>query len=168
MARAPNRAPPRLALFDRLLQGDSIETDRNVDRAMRELRESVRRDLEILFNTRPRHLPVDPQLDELKQSIITFGLAELQGKHLSTPAQQKQFEIYLQTIIRRFEPRFRDLVVTLTPSSDSLDRIMRFTIQAVLETDGVSEALIYDTVIDPVTGALKIRETSTRPSPAAI
>jgi type VI secretion system protein ImpF len=163
MARNPNRAPPRLALFDRLLQGDSIETDRNPDRAMRELKESVRRDLEILFNTRPRHLPIDPQLEELKQSIMTFGLPELQGRHISTPAQQKQFETFLQAVIRRFEPRFRELSVTLTPSTDSLDRVMRFTIQALLETDGSSEALIYDTVVDPVTGALKIRETSIRP-----
>jgi type VI secretion system protein ImpF len=167
MARNTHRAPPRLALFDRLLQGDSLETDRNADRAMRELRESVRRDLEILFNTRPRHLPIDPALDQLKQSIITFGLAELQGKHVSTPAQQKQLETYLQTLIGRFEPRFRDLSVTLMPNADALDRIMRFTIQAVLEADGSSEALVYDTVVDPVTGALIIREKSIREAAAS-
>jgi type VI secretion system protein ImpF len=158
MARQP-KVPPRLALFDRLLQGDSIETDRNAERALRELRESVRRDLEILFNTRPRHLPFDPRLEELQQSILYFGLSELQGQHLATAAQQAQFQNYLQAVIARFEPRFRDLSVELTTAQDPLDRILRFQIHAVLETESVSEPVTYDTMIDPVTGSLVIRES---------
>ena len=104
MARSAPKAPPRLSLFDRLLQGDSIETDRNVERAMRELRDSVRRDLEILFNTRPRFLSFDPKLEELKTSLISFGLPDLQTQQMATPAQQEQFRLRLEALIRRFEP----------------------------------------------------------------
>lgn len=158
MARTPQRAAPRLALFDRLLQGDSIETDRSPERAQRELRESVRRDLEILFNTRPHHLPVDPHLQELKKSVLSFGLPDLQGRQISTPQQQKQFEQLLETTIRRFEPRFRELTITILPRAESLDRILRFQIQAILEAENISEPVTYQTVVDPVTGTLTIRD----------
>ena len=158
MARQP-KVPPRLALFDRLLQGDSIETDRNPDRAMRELRESVRRDLEILLNTRPRHLPFDEGLEELEQSILYFGLSELQGQHLATPAQQAQFQAHLQAVVARFEPRFRELSVELSNGENSQDRVLRFQIHAVLVTDTAAEPVSFDTMIDPVTGSLMIRDT---------
>ena len=161
MARQP-KVPPRLALFDRLLQGDSIETDRNPDRAMRELRESVRRDLEILLNTRPRHLPFDEGLEELRQSILYFGLSELQGQHLATPAQQVQFQAHLQAIIARFEPRFRELRVELSTVEDSRERVLRFQIHAVLVTDTTAEPVSFDTTIDPVTGSLTVRDTRSR------
>lgn len=158
MARHPPKAPPRLALFDRLLQGDSVETDKNADRAMRELRESVRRDLEILFNTRPRHLPLDPALEELQKSLLAFGLPSLQGQHVATPTQQRKFQDHLQSIIQRFEPRFRDLTVQLVQNQDWMDRVMRLQIHAILETDTASEAVVYDTMIDPVSGGLVIKE----------
>ncbi|MGQ3279205.1 MAG: type VI secretion system baseplate subunit TssE [Shinella sp.] len=156
MARLPNKAPPRLSLFDRLLQGDSMETDRNVDRALQELHESVRRDLEILFNTRPGRLPADPKLTELRQSILTFGLPEVQSQHLASPAQQEQFRKNLEDVIRRFEPRFRELSVTLIVPENQVERILRFQINAILETDSTTEAVIFNTAIDPVTGMLSI------------
>jgi len=156
MARTPNKVPPRLPLFDRLLQGDSIETDRSVDRAMQELHESVRRDLEILFNTRPGRLPGDARLAELQQSILSYGLQEVQSQHLASPTQQEQFRKNLEEVIRRFEPRFRELSVALVVPENQIERVLRFQINALLETESSSEAVIFNTAIDPVTGMLSI------------
>ena len=160
MARTVTKTPPRLPLFDRLLQGDSIETDRSVEAAMRELRDSVRRDLEILFNTRPRHLPLDPELEELQRSVLAFGLSEVQGRQLSTPVQQQQFQRKIETIIRHFEPRFQDLAVELVPASDPLSRTLHLRIHARLEADSISEPVTYDTVIDPISGNLALANRS--------
>ncbi len=156
MARAAPPSPPRLPLFDRLLQGDSIETDRNVDSALRELRESVRRDLEILLNTRPALIGNAPEGDELSTSVLSFGMPELQNRNLSTPAQQEVFRRLLEGIIRRFEPRFRELTVELVGRDSTLDRTLRFRMRAVLQADSSSEAVVYDTVVDPATGGLRI------------
>lgn len=156
MARSAPPAPPRLPLFDRLLQGDSIETDRNVDSAMRELRESVRRDLEILLNTRPALDAAVLDGEELSTSVLSYGLPELQNKNPSTPAQQEVFRRLLESIIRRFEPRFRELTVELVSRDSTLDRTLRFRMRAVLQADSASEAVVYDTVVDPATGALRI------------
>lgn len=152
MAKQPNKPPPRLALFDRLLQGDSIETDRNPDRALRELREAVRRDLEILLNTRASRLATDLQLPELGQSILAYGLPEADSQHLATPAQQQAFRVTMQNIIKRFEPRFRDLSVELVTADNQVDRVLRFRISAILVTDSTSESVAYDMVIDPLSG----------------
>lgn len=154
MARATTKLPPRLSLFDRLLQGDSIETDRNADRAMRELREAVRRDLEILFTTRPRYLSIAPELEELRVSLLSFGVQDLQTQQLATPPQQEQFRLKLEALIRKFEPRFREITVELVSRTDTLDRTLRFRVHAVLQADATSEAVVYDTVVDPVSGGL--------------
>ena len=156
MARSASAAPPRLPLFDRLLQGDSIETDRNADSAMRELRESVRRDLEILLNTRPARPASESDRPELAVSVLSYGLAGLQSQNLATPAQQEAFRKQLETIITRFEPRFRELTVELVSRDSNLDRTVRFRMRAVLQADATSEAVVYDTVVDPATGGLRI------------
>ncbi|MGI6853557.1 type VI secretion system baseplate subunit TssE [Mesorhizobium sp. 1B3] len=156
MARSAPSSPPRLSLFDRLLQGDSIETDRNADSAMRQLRESVRRDLEILLNTRPARTVMGTDMGELAASVLSYGLPGLQNQNLATPTQQEAFRKQLETIIQRFEPRFRELEVELVDRDSSLDRTLRFRMRAVLQADGASEAVVYDTVVDPATGGLRI------------
>ncbi len=158
MARRQSTVPPQLALFDRLLQGDNIETDRSADSALRELRDSVRRDLEILFNTRPLHKPFDPWLSELRQSIVTYGLPSLQGQHLGTFAQKEQFRGALENLIIRSESRFKELTVELVPQEGSMERTLRLQIHAVLETDSVSEVVVFDTTVDPVTGGFVVQE----------
>lgn len=156
MARSAPASPPRLPLFDRLLQGDSIETDRNADSAMRELRESVRRDLEILLNTRPARTSTGSDMGELAVSVLSYGLPGLQNQNLATPGQQEAFRKQLETIIQRFEPRFRELSVELVGRDSSLDRTLRFRMRAVLRADATTEAVVYDTIVDPATGGLRI------------
>ncbi|MEO3389468.1 type VI secretion system baseplate subunit TssE [Mesorhizobium sp. CAU 1741] len=154
MARSPANPPPRLSLFDRLLQGDSIETDRNAERAMRQVREGVRRDLEILFTTRPRYVSMPAELPELGKSMLSFGMPDLQTQQLATPAQQENFRRQLEQLIRRYEPRFNDVSVELVVGDGELDRTLRFRVNAVLITDSITEAISYDTLIDPVSGDL--------------
>lgn len=156
MARGENNRPLRLPLFDRLLQGDNVETDRNPDRALRELRDSVLRDFEILFNTRPRHLPLDPELVELQKSVLSFGLPGLQIEKLATETQQEQFRERLLAVIRRFEPRFHDLNVELVVGDGAMDRTLRFRLRAVLTLDTVRQEVIYDAILDPAVGGLRI------------
>ena len=154
MARSSAKQPPRLPLLDRLLQGDSLEVDRNPERALRSLREAVRRDLEILFNTRPCYLSFSSELTELERSLISFGLPDLQTQRIETDAQRESFRQTLEQIIRRFEPRFRDLSVEILTNEDAMERTLRFRVHAVLFVDPISEPIVYDTLVDPVSGGL--------------
>ena len=103
--RKPAKRPVILPILDRLLQGDNIEIDSNFDRAIQVLRESIRRDLEILFNTRPYYRALPGELDELKTSLIAFGLPDLQVQNLGAESQQEECRRKIEDAIRRFERR---------------------------------------------------------------
>lgn len=148
------KLPPRLSVLDRLLQGDSSDTDRNVQRASRAVREAVRRDLELLLNTRPRCQSWLPELTEVATSTVSFGMPDLQTRAVATESQREAFRVDLEAIIRRFEPRFRDLSVELIVNPNPLDRTLRFRIHAVLTSDADSEVVVYDTLLDPASRGL--------------
>jgi type VI secretion system protein ImpF len=154
MEKRNAKLPPRLSVLDRLLQGDSSDTDNNVQRAIRTVRESVRRDLELLLNTRPRCQSWPSELVDVGTSIVSFGLPDLQTRAVATPGQREAFRADLEAIIRRYEPRFRDLSVELVDNPNPLDRTLRFRIHAVLTMDADSEVVVYDTLLDPASRGL--------------
>jgi len=149
MAKPTAKQPQRLPLLDRLLQGETGPTTIDADRTAYALREAVRRDLEILFNTRPRCRSWSADLTELQSSVLSFGLADLQTRRMATPAQQDEFRLQLEALIRRFEPRFREVTVNLLANANPLDRSLRFRIQAILRADIDAEPVVYDTLLDP-------------------
>ena len=149
MAKPGAKQPARLPLLDRLLQGEAAPAVIDADRSAATLREAVRRDLEILFNTRPRCRSWPAELTELQSSVLSFGLADLQTRRMATPAQQDEFRVQLEAVIRRFEPRFREVSVNLLANANTLDRSLRFRIQAILRGDADAEPVVYDTLLDP-------------------
>ncbi|HVW54551.1 MAG TPA: type VI secretion system baseplate subunit TssE [Rhizobiaceae bacterium] len=164
MARKPIKRPVVLPLFDRLLQGDNIEVDVNSDRAIQVLRESIRRDLEILFNTRPYYRPIPKEFEELGTSVVSFGLPDLQIQQLGAASQKEECRSRLKEAIRRFEPRLRDVSVEIIEGEqESRERILRFRIDAIMDVAEMSEAVVYDTFVDPVSGSMRLaHETRAR------
>jgi type VI secretion system protein ImpF len=153
--RKPAKRPVILPILDRLLQGDNIEIDGNFDRAIQVLRESVRRDLEILFNTRPYYRAIPDEFGELKSSLITFGLPDLQVQNLGSALQQEECRRRIEDAVRRFEPRLRDVSVEILESdADARERTLRFRIDAVMDVAETAEAVVYDTFVDPVSGGV--------------
>jgi type VI secretion system protein ImpF len=153
MARPGSKQPQRLPLLDRLLQGESGPATIDAERTALALREAVRRDLEILFNTRPRCRSWPSGLTEL---LLSFGLADLQTRRMATPGQQEEFRVQLEGVIRRFEPRFREVSVNLLANTNPLDRSLRFRIQAILRADVDSEPVVYDTLLDPASRGVAV------------
>jgi type VI secretion system protein ImpF len=156
MQQRNTKPPPRLSVLDRLLLGDSTEFDRSGQRESRALREAVRRDLELLFNTRPRCLSWPSELSELPTSLISYGLPDLQSRPVATASQREAFRANLEAIIQRFEPRFRELSVEILENQNPLDRTLRFRIHAVLMADADSEPVVYDTLFDPASRGLSV------------
>jgi type VI secretion system protein ImpF len=74
---------------------------------------------------------------------------------MASDTHQEQFRRQLEAVIRRFEPRLRELTVEIIKANEETrDRTLRFRINAILDVASTSEMVIYDTVIDPVSGAL--------------
>lgn len=125
------------------------------------LRNSVRRDLEALFNTRPCQVSAPPELKELQTSLLTYGLSDLQTRPMASDGQRETFRRQFEDVIRRFEPRLRDVRVEMHGIANPLDRTLRFRIRGLLVTEAGFDAIVYDTAVDPAARNLSITGVET-------
>jgi type VI secretion system protein ImpF len=160
MARIHPEQPLVLSVLDRLLDDDpgvSTEAAKGRVQVLRELKQSVRRDLESLLNTRTRCLPWPPGLKELKQSLVNYGLPDFTGADLGSVKSREQFCAIVQAAIRQHEPRFKSVRVQLLAGADPLDRTLRFRIDAMLRAEPAPEPVVFDSVLKPATGAFEVK-----------
>lgn len=146
----------RLSVLDRLLLDDGWEGVRSAERTNRLVRASIRRDLEILFNSRPRYRSWPAELEELAVSNLSFGLPDIQTLQIADDKGRDLYRRLMVQAIERFEPRLKDVTVEIPASTDALDRTFRFRIHAVLVSDADGEPVVFDTVLDPTSRALSI------------
>ena len=76
---------------------------------------------------------------------------------MSVPAEREQTRLEIERAIRRFEPRLKNVVVTVQSNVDKLDRRLRLRITAVLRTDPVAERVVFDSELEPSTAAVEIK-----------
>ena len=142
------------SVLDRLLDDDpavSTEPARNRSQLLRELKLSVRRDIESLLNARRRNVIVPPGLPELANSLLTYGVPDFSGTGPATDEQRNAFCRMLETVIRQGEPRLLRVSVELAKKPDDVDRTLRFRIDALLRADPSPEPVIFDSTLEPAT-----------------
>jgi hypothetical protein len=66
------------------------------------------------------------------------------------------FSPIIERCIRRFEPRFKSVRVELVDDG-SMDRVIRFRIDAKLYTEPVPETVVFDTALEPTTAEFEVR-----------
>ena len=157
MAKTKQQIRP--SILDRLLDEDPsqrVENEKDRYQVTRELRESVRRDLELLLNTRYRILSPEPHQKELEKSLVNYGLPDLATVNLVDEDTRSEFCRTIETTIKRYEPRFKSVQVTALDNMSETDRAVRFRIDAVLHADPAPEVIIFDSVLEPVSRAVDI------------
>jgi len=163
MARVDKKKKLRPSILDRLLDNDpdnNMEKDLDQHQQLKELRNSVRRDLVNLLNTRFRMLEPDDEFNELKKSLLNYGLPDLATLNIADKAKQKEFIDDLELLLIEFEPRFKSVKVNYMQNTDSLDRTLRFRIDATLYADPSPEVVVFDSILEPVTRTVNVEETS--------
>lgn len=163
MAKPDNKKKLRPSILDRLIDNDpvnSTEIDTDQHQKLKDLRNSVRRDLESLLNTRYRVIEPDSSYLHLRNSLINYGLPDLATVNVMDKTRRKQFIDDLQSILQSFEPRFKSVKVQYMENMDSLDRTLRFRIDAVLYADPSPEVVVFDSTLEPVTRTVSIEENS--------
>ena len=149
------------SLLDRLLDdnpGVQQEPSTPPQQALRNLHQSVRRDLEALLNTRQRCGTYPASLKELDKSLVNYGIPDFTGSNLGSPEGRTQFVRGIEAVIRRYEPRFKSIRVTLLDNVEPLDRTLRFRIDAVVYAEPAPEAVIFDSSLEPVTGNVEVKD----------
>lgn len=141
-------------MLDRLL--DDGQEGASRPHTLADLRSAIRRDLEHLLNTRRRVIGWPDDLTELSDSILAYGCADLLTENLATEARRREVVAKLEETIRRWEPRFARLSVTLMENSDGADRTLRFRIEALIHADPAPEPMVFDSVVDPTSNIVSV------------
>lgn len=152
----------RPSILDRLLDDEpqlKSEIDKSRFRKIKELRASVRRDLEHLLNTRCKVISPPEDSKELPTSIMNYGLPDLATVNLLDIAKKKEFTRNIENIIRTFEPRFKSVRVNTVDNNDKTDRTVRFRIDAVMYADPAPEIVIFDSVLEPVLRTVTVEDS---------
>jgi len=152
----------RPSILDRLMDDEphiQIEQDKNRTQYLRELRNSVKRDLENLLNTRYRMQSPPEDLKEIELSILNYGLPDLATVNIADIEKKRAFTKNLEKTLRTFEPRFKSVKVIHIDNKDTTDRTLRFRIDATLHADPAPEVIIFDSVLDPIFRTVKVEES---------
>jgi type VI secretion system lysozyme-like protein len=97
--------------------------------------DAIRRDLEVLFNTRRPVSSLPDSAGELRNSLIEYGLPAVRGSGPISPSRRERLRQEIESAIQRFEPRLVNVRVSLDPSVGPLERL-RLRIDASLTGAG--------------------------------
>jgi len=100
----------RASILDRLTdeRPDLIkEPEKQRHQLMNEIRDGVRRDLEILLNTRFRGVSPPEGCIQLEESLINYGLPDLNTFNFVSGSSREQFCKIVEDHIKKFEPRIQ-------------------------------------------------------------
>lgn len=151
----------RLPLLDRLLDADPATPEPlppSAAVALNILRDAVRRDLEAVLNARRRRRPMPAHLDELAISPLGYGIPDATSGAYAVPERREALAREVEATIRRFEPRLMHVRVTLVEDGENLGRALRLKVDGVLRADPVPEPVSFETLLEPVSRDVTVRE----------
>jgi type VI secretion system protein ImpF len=152
----------RESVLDRLFDEDpsvTVDTEKTRLRKLKDLRSSVRRDLENLLNSRYRIISPPEDLKEVETSLLNYGLPDLATVNMLDVTKRREFTRQIENIIRTFEPRFKSVTVRHLENGEKQDRTLRFRIDAVMYADPAPEVVVFDSVLEPVLRAVTVEES---------
>jgi type VI secretion system protein ImpF len=142
------------SLVDRLTDTDQWPDTRNASITM--YRDSMKRDLEWLLNTRK---PVIPELENYPAtaaSVLNYGLPDLHSFDGSAGREHNALTAALEKCIRIYEPRIGQPRVFLT-RTDLLSRSLRFHIEGQIIYENMQEEIKFDTVLEMISGEYEVK-----------
>jgi len=161
MARVDKNKKLRPSVLDRLLDDEphnQTEQDPGQHQLVKQLRNSVRRDLETLLNTRYRVAKPPEDLREVDKSLLNYGLPDLATINISDSKKRDEFTARLQTTLVEYEPRFKSVKVSHIDNKDETDRTLRFRIDAVIYADPLPQVVVFDSILESVTRTVSVKE----------
>jgi len=160
MARPTPEFSVTLSVLDRLIDNDprnSSEAQLTRAQSVRQLKDSLRRDLEWLLNTRRVAFPPEDALRELNRSVYVYGLPDFTGYRMSTPAEQTRLLRRLELAVKLFEPRLANIKVVPVESGLITSRRLRLRIEGLLLIDPAPEHVTFDTVLELTSGNYEVQ-----------
>jgi type VI secretion system protein ImpF len=149
-----------ISVLDRLMdQNPAAKADppANRSQSVRQLKASLRRDMEWLLNTRRNPEEAPESYRELFRSLYNYGLPDVTSVGLNSPRERQRLMRLIEQTIEVFEPRLTGTRVRFIESGSSGPRILRFQIEALLKMDPAPEQVLFDTVLQLNTGDYQVK-----------
>lgn len=149
----------RAPLFDRLTDLDPWSAGeprpmRTLDRTG--LRESVRRELARLLNTRCS-IPVDQLAQRPELTVLEYGIPDLSAYSIGDDDDQRLLANLVARAVASFEPRLREVRVAVVRLEDE-QRSLLLRIDAVLAADEVAEPISFPALMGLKSGRVDVQE----------
>jgi type VI secretion system protein ImpF len=158
MPRIDEEIRINLSVLDRLVDFEpevTTEPPPSRSKALRQVKQALRRDLEWLLNTR-RVLEVPDELPLLADSLLAYGLPDFTNLSVKNAEDQNDLTHAIEVTLKRFEPRLENIVVSVANAS-VLERAFRFKIEARLRIDPVPEPISFDTTLQLGSGNFAVK-----------
>jgi type VI secretion system protein ImpF len=159
MSTGSTKKTIRLSVLDRLIDNDpkvSKEAPLDDNQALRIIQASVRRDLENLLNTRYRCVAWPPELKELDDSLINYGIPDFTASGLNAAQDSDILIKAIRLSISLFEPRLTDVQIERV-QDDYVDRTFRFRIEGTLLIEDKMLRVRFDSSLESETGQFAIQ-----------
>jgi type VI secretion system protein ImpF len=158
------RKTTQTALLNRLLLDEIFASELRKMRkptpssvSIRELKQSVSRDIESLLNTRRELLDeARPEYKEINKSLLMFGLPDFTSYSLMNVGHRKLVRQAVEEALSKFEPRLKSVRVTLVPP-EQFDPALHFRIDALLRVDPAPQPVTFDASLQLSTSSYRVR-----------
>jgi type VI secretion system protein ImpF len=160
MARPEADVTVTPSILDRLINLDpNSRADPAASRtqSVRQLKASLRRDLEWLLNTRRILDEVPEAYQELFRSLYNYGLPDVTSLSLNAPRDRQRLLRTVEQTIAIFEPRLTNVRVRHVEDAAGGPRILRFQIEALLKMDPAPEQIFFDTLLQLNSGEYQVK-----------
>jgi len=163
MVKIRTDQPVLPSLLDRLIDNDprnrqESAISRSHGVVLRDIKNSIRRDLEWLLNTRVYRSEPPAGLTELDVSIVNYGLPDFSVIHLGSDEGKQEFRQRVSDAIEKYEPRFRNVDVELEQIGEEYERTLYMKISAVLMIEPDPIPLLFDSRVKALDKAVRLRE----------
>ena len=110
-----------------------------------------------MLNTRQRLVQPPDGAREGSRSILDFGLPAARGTNLATPAGRKELGRAIEAAIQCYEPRLKDLHVSVEPGGTPLDPL-KVAIDAALAVGLGTEPIHVEASLAARSGRVSLQE----------
>ncbi len=151
------------SILDRLLDNEPDKEQEIVPerhQQLVEMRNSVRRDLEALLNTRYYLIEPPEELLHVQSSLFNYGLPDLATINILATEKKQIFIRNLEKVIKDYEPRFKSVDISYLDANQAHDRTLKFRINATLYADPAPETIIFDSTLEPVSRTVSVEEAN--------
>jgi type VI secretion system protein ImpF len=119
------------------------------------LRDSIKRNLEWLLNTRRPPVVGIEDYPLARQTVLYYGLLDLSSLNLRSSAGQSRLQQVIGEMIEHSEPRLREVQVRFEEGDRQRKRLL-FHIRARMQMKPLPEEIVFDTVLDLTTGEYRV------------